>query len=204
MTRGLNVLVLESDAGAATIARHELEGAGHTVRMCHEPGCAAFPCNALRDDRTCPLVGTPIDVALDVRRRPRSQPTIREDGVACAIREHIPLVVTGPTTFSPFADYATEMSEDTFDVVAACERAASAPLARHGAVARDALVATLERRSSEVDACVSVYRRQGALHVMVAAAEDLDQATKNMIAVRIVAALRAADRYARGIDVVFT
>ena len=204
MTRGLNVLVLESDPGAATIARHELEGAGHTVRMCHEPGCDAFPCNALRDDRTCPIVGQPIDVALDIRRRPRTQPTIREDGVACAIREHVPLVVAGPTMFSPFAQYATEMSDDTCDVVAACERAASAPLVRHGEVAGQALVATLERRSSEVDACVSVYRREGALFVSVAAAEELDQATKSMIAVRIVAALRAIDRYARGIDVVFT
>jgi hypothetical protein len=204
MTRGLNVLVLESDAGAATIARHELEGAGHTVRRCHEPGCASFPCNALRDDRSCPLAGQRIDVALDVRLRSRPEPTAREDGVACAIRERVPLVVAGPAVFNPFADYATEICEDSLDVVAACERAASMRLARHSAVAHDALTATLERRSAETDACVSVYRREGALFVSVAAADELDRATKNMVAVRIVAALRGIDRYARGIDVVFS
>jgi hypothetical protein len=203
MTRGLNVLVLESDPGAATIARNELEGAGHTVRLCHQPGCPTFPCNALRDGSTCPLAGEPVDVALDVRRRPRSQPTTSEDGVACAIREHIPIVVAGPTLFNPFTEYATEMCQDTLDVVAACERAAAAPLARHGAVAQDALVATLERRSMEVDGCVSVHRRAGALVVSVATAEELDSATKSMIAVRIVTALRTIDRHARGIDVVF-
>jgi len=204
MARGLNVLVLESDRGAATVACHELEDAGHTVRVCHEPGCGAFPCNALRDGESCPLSGEPIDVALDIRRKPRSQPTALEDGVACAIREHVPLVVAGPAVFSPYAEYATETRADTFDVVTACERAAEAPLARHTAAAQDALAWTLERRSLPVDARVSVYRRKGALFVSVATGSDLDRATKNMVAVRITAALRAFDRYARGIDVVFT
>jgi hypothetical protein len=203
MARGLNVLVLESDPGAATVARNELEGAGHTVRMCHESGCAAFPCNALREDATCPLAGEPIDVALDVRRRARSQPTIREDGVACAIREHVPLVIAGPIVFNPFAEYATEMTEDTFDVVDACERAAAASLPHHTAVAQRALDATLELRSLPTDAHVTVYRRKGALHVSVGACNEVDHPTKNMIAVRIAAALRAHDRYSRGIDVVF-
>ena len=204
MSRGLNVLVLESDPDAASVAREELEGAGHTVRMCHEPGCAAFPCNALREDRACPLAGEPIDVALDVRRRPRTEPTIREDGVACAIREHVPLVVAGATMFNPFAYYATETCDDTLDAVAACERAAAAPLARHTAVAQESLDSTLERRSLPTDANVAVYRRNGSLHVSVGVGSGVDRATKAMVAVRIAAALRAIDRYSRGIDVVFT
>jgi hypothetical protein len=204
MAHGLNVLVLESDPGAATVARQELRGAGHTLHYCHDPGQASFPCNALREGRGCPFEGEPIDVALDVRRRVRSAPTTREDGVACAIRQHVPLVVAGPTVFSPYAEYTTEMHEDAFDVVAACERAAAAPLPRHTAVARGALDATLERRSLPTGAQVTVYRHNGSLHVSVGAASDIDHATRNMIAVRIAAALRAIDRYARGIDVVFT
>jgi hypothetical protein len=204
MSRGLNVLVLESDPGAASVAREELEGAGHTVRMCHEPGCAAFPCNALRDDRACPLAGEPVDVALDIRRGTRTEPTIREDGVACAVREHVPLVVAGTTTFNPFAEYATETCEDALDVVAACERAAAAPLARHTTVAQDALDTTLDRRSLPTDARVAVYRRNGSLHVSVGVGSNIDRATKAMAAVRIAAALRAIDRHSRGIDVVFT
>jgi hypothetical protein len=204
MARGLNVLVLESDPGAATVARHELSGAGHTLHYCHDPGEGCFPCNALRDGRGCPFDGEPIDVALDVRRRPRSTPTLREDGVACAIRQHVPLVVAGPTVFSPYTEFATEMHEDAFDVVAACERAAAAPLPRHTAVARDALDRTLERRSLPTDAHVTVHRRNGTLHVSVRAGSEIDHAARNMIAVRVAAALRVIDRAARGIDVVFT
>ena len=204
MTSGLNVLVLESDPGAAAAARHELNDAGHALHYCHDPGQGCFPCNALRDGRGCPFEAKPIDVVLDVRRRARTAPTVREDGVACAIRQHIPLVVAGPTVFSPYADYATELCQDTVGVVAACERAASAPLERHTAVAQDALDATLERRSLPADAHVGVFRRKGALHVAVTPGSEIDRATKNMIAVRIAAALRAIDRHASGIDVIFT
>jgi hypothetical protein len=205
MSRGLNVLVLESDPGTASVARHELSAAGHTLQYCHDPGEACFPCNALRDGRGCPFDGEPpVDVVLDVRRDTRPVPTVHEDGVACAIRQHVPLVVAGPIVFSPYADHATEMLEDTLDVVAACERAAAAPLARHTAVAQDALDTTLRRRSSPTDAEVTVHRRNGSLHVSVGAGSDMDRATKAMVAVRITAALRAIDRYSRGIDVVFT
>lgn len=204
MASGLNVLVLESDPGAATAARQELSNAGHTLHSCHDPGESAFPCNALRDGRGCPFEAQPIDVVLDVRRRARTTPTVREDGVACGIRQHVPLVVAGPTVFSPYADYATELCHDTVGVVAACERAAAAPLARHTTVAQDALDATLERRSLPTDARVTVFRRKGSLDVLVKPASELDRAAKNMVAVRITAALRAIDRYSSGIDVVFT
>jgi hypothetical protein len=158
----------------------------------------------LREGRGCPFEEKPIDVVLDVRRRARTTPTLREDGVTCAIREHVPLVVAGPTVFNPYTDYATELCHDTVDVVAACERAAAAPLARHTRAAQDALDATLERRSLPADARVTVFRRSGALDVSVTQASQIDRATKNMIAVRITAALRAIDRYASGIDVVFS
>jgi hypothetical protein len=204
MTRGLNVLVLESDSGVATVARRELSAAGHTLHFCHEPGHSGFPCNALREGQQCPFDGEAIDVALDVRGRPRSMPTMREDGVVCAIRQHVPLVVAGPAVFNPYADYATETHEGAFDVVAACERAAAAPLPRHTAVAQDALDATLVRRSLPTDAHVTVCRRSGSLHVSVTPGSDVDRATRNMIAVRVAAALRALDHDAKGIDVAFS
>jgi hypothetical protein len=203
MASGLNVLVLESDPGASAAARHELSEAGHTIHYCHDPGEASFPCNALRDGRGCPFEEKPMDVVLDVRRRARTTPTVREDGVACAIRQHVPLVVAGPTVFSPYADYATELCHDTVGVVAACEGAAAAPLARHTTAAQDALDATLARRSLPADASVTVFRRKGSLDVVVKPGSEIDRATKNMIAVRITAALRAIDHHASGIDVVF-
>ena len=56
----------------------------------------AFPCSALTDDG-CPLRRNIVDVALTVRQRPRSQPAPQEDGVTCALRTHVPLVVAGAT-----------------------------------------------------------------------------------------------------------
>jgi hypothetical protein len=200
----LNVLLLESEPGAAAVARHELEGAGHHVRTCHDPFEPAFPCNALREGRGCPLEADPIDVALDVRRRRQSAPSALEDGVACALRHHVPLVVAGATAPAPHHEFAAEVLEDAFDVAGACERAAAAPLLRHSAVAQQALDATLERRGLPVTAEATVVRRRGVLLVSVSGADKLDRGAKTMASVRIRAALRVLDRYARGIDVAFT
>ena len=47
MTEGLNVLVVESDAGGADGALDALAAAGHTVLRCRPAGASAFPCNAV-------------------------------------------------------------------------------------------------------------------------------------------------------------
>jgi len=203
MTDELNVLLLESEPGAALVARDELETAGHRVRYCHEPGGAAFPCNALLDGRTCPLEGEAIDVALDVRRYPRSQPTLREDGVMCALREHIPVVIAGAPAMSPYADYASATLDRNFDVVETVERVAGATLERHTSAATSALQEVLERRSITRMPKVAVRRRRGALLISVSGAGPLDVPTKSMAAVRMTAAVRAIDATARGVDVVF-
>lgn len=201
----LNVLVLESERGAADVAIGELEAAGHTVLRCHEPGAPAFPCNALQGEQSqCPLRTSVVDVALTVRKRPRSQPAPQEDGVACALEAHIPLVVAGSALMNPYAPFATEVIERTYDVVDACRRAAEAPLRRHGDRATAALVAVLGVHGiTGFDPKVEVYRRGGRLHVEVHGAEQLDQRVKSVGSVRIIGALRELDRDADGIDVVF-
>ncbi len=203
MTDRLNVLVLESERGGADSARAELEQAGHTVLRCHEPGAPAFPCNALASGRRCPLESAIVDVALDVRSRPRSQPAPQEDGVRCAIHARVPLVVAGSPVLNPFEGYATEILDRPYDVVDACERAARAPLAEHTDAAVRALRIVLDRRGRTLAPIVAVRRRRGALIVEVIGAETLDPATKAMASVRMTAAVRAIDRAARGIDVVF-
>src|SRR5437660_5032568 len=114
MTANLHVLVLESDQGAADVAREELTAAGHVVLRCHDPGAPAFPCNALVKGGHCPLDAADVDVALDVRARPRSQPAAQEDGVACALRHQLPVVVAGTTVLNPYDGYAVEMLGRTF------------------------------------------------------------------------------------------
>jgi hypothetical protein len=203
MSERLRVLVLESERGAADGAAHDLARAGHEIVRCHDAGAPAFPCSGLADDGECPLDDA-VDVALTVRAHPRSQPTGYEDGVACALRAHVPLVVAGTTALNPYEPWtAAEISHDG-DVVAACEEAATAPLPRHGERATAMLHEVLRRRDVPAEAAhVVVRRHDGALAVTVCGAGALDVHTRSIAAVRITGALRALDRHAKAIDVSF-
>jgi hypothetical protein len=120
----LNVMVLQSERGAADEAARELTEAGHVVLRCHDPGASAFPCRGVADRSQCPLRSHRVDVALIVRSRPRSQPAPQEDGARCALMHNVPLVVAGPAVLDPYGDYAARVLDRTTDVVGACEEAA--------------------------------------------------------------------------------
>jgi hypothetical protein len=198
----LNVLVLESDAGAADVAETSLVDAGHSIVRRHQPNHTAFPCNGLAEGG-CPLEGTPVDVALDVRLHARTHPTPTEDGTVCALRQHVPLVVAGPDVLNPFDGFASEMVGRDEDVVATVERAARSPLPKHSDAAARSLRAVLDARGLSVAPRVAVYRRRGSLLVEVTGGESLDRGTKDMAAVRMLAAVRALDAHAKGVDVAF-
>jgi hypothetical protein len=203
-TQSLNVLVLEGTPGAARSACDELRAAGHTVLRCHDPHASAFPCHGIADGRTCPLDGQAVDVALDVRSTPHPQALPYEDGVRCAIHAHVPVVVAGATTLKPYEPYAAAVVDHLYDVVESCERAAHAPLRRHGAVAERVLAEVLRTHGVEPsDATVDVTRDRGALGIEVHGADLLDRQTKNIAAARIIGAVRALDRSATKIDVRF-
>jgi hypothetical protein len=203
-TRSLNVLVVEGTPGAGRSVCDELRAAGHTVLRCHEPGAAAFPCAAIAYGKTCPLEGRTVDVAVDVRKTPHPQASPLEDGVRCAIRSHVPVVVAGATALNPYEEYATAVVDHVYDVVDACERAATAPLRGHGAAASRVLAEVMRTHGVEPsDATVAVTRDRGVLNVEVHGAELLDQQTKTIAAARIVGAVRALDRSATKIDTRF-
>ena len=65
----LNVMVLESEHGAADEARAELVEAGHVVLQCHDRGRPTFPCRGIVDAESCPLNSHTVDLALTVRSR---------------------------------------------------------------------------------------------------------------------------------------
>jgi hypothetical protein len=195
----MQVLVVESEPGAAALAIEDLERAGHTVHRCHRPGAPAFPCVAL-ESGDCPLESEGIDAVVTVRGASGIRPTPLEDGVSCALRRRIPVVVAGRTAVHPFETF--EASTTTMDdLVGACERARDT-LTLHRAVARDALVVTLERAGIDahgVDA--EVVRRDGRLLVRLVLPPQTPAGTRQMAAVRVTGALRKFDQYAGGIDV---
>ena len=114
----LDVMLLESDPGAADDAAEALTAAGHRVHRCHEIGLAAFPCNGTLDPKRCPLMGS-VDVALLVRRHPYPRPTPLEDGVSCAIRAGVPVVADGPGVLDPFEPWEAGRVSGG-DVIGAC------------------------------------------------------------------------------------
>jgi hypothetical protein len=106
----MDVLMLETEPGAADSAIEELGDRGHHVFRGHEPGSPAFPCRALEGRGPCPLADPGIDVAVTVRDHPGTRPSLFEDGVACALRARVPLVVAGRATLNPYEDWAEESS----------------------------------------------------------------------------------------------
>lgn len=152
----LDVLLLSNGPAALDGVTADLEAAGHRVVRCHPVGTtAAWPCVALVGG-PCPLEDAGIDVALDVRTAVSSGTSPWEDGVACARRDGVPLVVAGRTAFQPFADHASVVVEGTADVVAAVEDAA----ARSRALAEADVEALC-------GAPVTLTRQGGHLHVQV-------------------------------------
>jgi hypothetical protein len=196
----LNVMVLESEYGAADEARAELVEAGHVVLQCHERGQPAFPCRGIVDAASCPLNSRAVDVALTVRSRVRSRPAPSEDGVRCALMSHVPLVVAGPSALDPYDGYETRVLDRTYDVVETCEAAAGAELVAYVRRAEAVLADSLG--SGRGRSCrVSVTRRSGGLRVTVAGLDDATRQERRTAVVRIVGALRQFDRAARTIDV---
>jgi hypothetical protein len=200
----MDVLVLESERGAADSTAEQLEQGGHRVFRCHEPGAPVFPCRALAGEGPCPLADPGIDVAVTVRTHPDVQPSLREDGVACALRARVPLVVAGDDIVNPYEEWAAEVVRDG-DVVGACERVLAAPSGDHSEVATDSLREALQRRAGSVGhADAVVWRDHERLRVRLEGVEGIDDSVRGIIAADVTAALRAFDSAIPKIDVAFT
>jgi hypothetical protein len=195
----MEVLVVESDPGAAVIAIAQLEAAGHSVRRCHEVGAPAFPCSGLEPGH-CPLEESAIDVVLTVRGSGHARPTPLEDGVTCALRRHAPVVVAGRTTLNPFERYPVTLA-GVDDIVGACERAAAGAQLGHEAVGTTALAQTLGHAGiPTAEAFVSVHRSGEGLRVQLHVPMETPKEVRDIASVRVVGALRGYDPYAPGIN----
>jgi hypothetical protein len=195
----MRVLVAGSEPTGVQRATEQLRGAGHEVLRCHEDGEAEFPCAALRANRGCPLEVSAVDVVLDVHGT-SPMPSPYEDGVACAVRQHIPLVVARVGDH-PYTRWATREIDSDADVVAACEDAATACLVEHSVVAANAARSSLERAGLDSrGTTATVHRHDGRLQVHLRLPPH-PEGLASMIGARVVGAVRAHDRSALGVDV---
>jgi hypothetical protein len=201
----MDILLLETEPQAADRAEQALAQAGHSVHRCHEAGARrAFPCAAVAGE-PCPVFERGIDVAVTVRSHPGSKPAGFEDGVSCALRAHVPVVVAGRTAIHPFEGWATDVVDREDDLVEACERAAAAKLTRHSEIATAALEASLRAGGVDASHCrARVYRRAGRLKVSLDPGLVVDRTSAEIAARRVMDAVRECDRFAAGIDVALT
>ncbi len=199
----MRVLLLETEAGVADDAAARLSAAGHDVVRCHEPHDRdAFPCQGVLDTACCPIEGTGagVDVALTVRHAPSPVAAPLEDGIACAIRARVPVVVAGEAASNPYEAFGAVVAGD--DLVAACEAAATGPLDGHGSVAQHALEASLAAHGLRgIGERATVYRSRGGLRVVLSLFAPVDEMVLQQATTRVVGALRTFDRMAPRIDV---
>lgn len=109
------------DDWAIDDASTQLHAAGRTVHRCSESSESPFPCNALIPGRGCPLDRHQVDVVLNIRTRPESQPSMAEMGAICGLRSGIPLVVAGMSEISGFSAWAERVPQ-AGDIVSTCDR----------------------------------------------------------------------------------
>jgi hypothetical protein len=192
----MDVLVVESTAGAARREIAALEASGHRVHQCHDPGADSFPCRAIAEH--CPIDGG-IDVGLVIRPRVAPRPTDRELGVNCIVRAGIPLVEDGPSVLDPFQDHLT--GRVTSGLVEACVQAAEVgrePLRQDILGRLGRLIAAAGVSPGEVD--VRFERRGPDLRVELVGPE-VPRPIQAAMAVRVLDAVRADRRTHGQVDV---
>jgi len=191
MTRTLDVMVIESDEGAAAAAAAGLEAAGHHVHRCTDDG-ASFPCYGVTDPARCPLARH-VDVALLVRRQVAPGPSATEQGATCALRAGVPLVEDGPGHLDPYEPWLAARVGN--DVVATCEAAGAVVLSELRRAIMRLVTPALHAAgiAPERTVCrVEPAATQLAVHFDLPAAAS--PATKQALAVRVLDAVRGAGR----------
>lgn len=192
MTRSLDVLVIESQPGAAVSAVQALEAAGHHVHRCYDDDSLGFPCRGVVDLVECPLARH-TDVALLVRGRVAPRPTELEQGASCALRAGVPLVEDGPAALDPFEPWLAARVDDS--VVNTCEAASDTAL---GELRREIL-----RLAAPILSSAGILASRARCHIEPQATRlhvqfDLPVAVipgvKQALAVRVLDAVRGAGR----------
>jgi hypothetical protein len=166
----MRVLLTESEPGAAEEPEKRLREAGFDISFCHPDHRADDDgCVVLRGIGHCPL-RTDADIGLLIDARAADAPglpTAREFGACCAVRNHVPLVVTGPadTELFPWSQASAICSPE--ELVGICEHLAQ-PV--DDAISRDAervAKVALQANGCEADVDVTVAHAAGSTAVFL-------------------------------------
>lgn len=192
----MRILLTESDAGEGAMATRTLEAAGHDVVRCAESDAPGFPCTGLATG-DCPIDGW-VDVAVAVRAESAPGLTERETGVVCALRRHVPVVVSSADPDDHVAAWSTgSVTGASTDLLAAVDTAAHGELTEHARVAAEE--AGHQLIGAEPD--VVAHRRGRGVAITVRTSDQLDARRRETLAIQVAGAVRRFDREADVIDV---
>lgn len=194
----MRVLVNESENRVADHAVHLLEQHGHQIVRCHEFDDEPFPCAALRPDSACPFEGEGVDIAVTVRSEGSTSPTAWEDGIACALRNRVPVVVAGAAAENPYSALGG-VEVDGEHVVQPCEWIVSSPSPSHTEIATEALLAALKLPRGDAEAVV--WRDRHRLRVSIDTVPSVAIDAVRRATPKVMLALRSYDRAARVMDI---
>lgn len=198
----MRVLVVGTRPEAMEHTGELLRDAGHEVVTCHEAGEPAFPCRGLRGE-ACPLDGPGVDVVISARDRALPTPTPFEEGAACALRHHVPMVVHGFTSEHPYEPWSPVESRHDEELAAVAEAVAGAPLREHCDLARATARQVLDAARLPSDGVEAVVtRRRARLRVMLTLPPGAESGASS-VAAKVLGTLRRMDPDARGIDLGF-
>jgi hypothetical protein len=184
----MRVLLMDSHPGVASPAETALHDAGHEIVRCRDPRTPTDPCTAWTEG--CPLDGEHVDVAVDVRAVTGGIATPGEQGVVCASRAGVPVLLAGEVALHPFRPFSPEEHEGEEGVPAA-----AAAAVKHAITREEARIAEAASLAAGHD--VEVERQGDELVLVVRATE----AAAGAAAVRAHAGARLADPSARRIRV---
>lgn len=196
----MQILMTEIVTDRARTAASLLEARGHEIVTCGDGTERAVACAALRGD-PCPLEAHNVDVALHVDREDAA--SLADEGVLCALRRFLPLVVATDDPASPgepFGRWATSVCDlDELDATLAA--AAAAPLRVHGAAAEQAANKVLASAGC-AETWRAVVRRDGRRLVVELTSEaPVHPELCGRSAVRAEGAVRLIDAASHTIDV---
>ena len=208
----MNVLMVEELSPSATETADSLRSAGIQVRTCRD-SLENFACRAMRGGE-CPLDTVPIDAAVAVHASDgtiatfganREQaPSLGDQGIACSIRHHVPLVMvcdTGDPWGGPFDEWidAACIHDEVADEV---EGVVEGRSETYSAIASRALGDTLRLYGVENSAAsASVIRKNGRLAVTIDLPSELRGDVKDGCAIKVHDVLHSFDPWIATIDV---
>ena len=138
-----------------------------------------------------------------VRSHPWPRPTPLENGVTCALRHHLPLVVVGRTILNPYEPWCSAAFDGIEQAIGSLEEIASAPLPRLAEALAQPVAEVLEAAGYDRRDVTVEGRRAGRrrLLAVVRTAHAIDKETVEAIVVAVHRAAKRLDPYAPGIDV---